>query len=48
MSAGAYENPWTPDLSREAGYAYIVDWPHDDQPICMRALRPDPVRAVPG
>lgn len=34
--------PWiaetlvTPDLLKEAGYAYIMDWPADDQPFWMR------------
>lgn len=34
--------PWisqsklTPDLLQEAGYAYLLDWCHDDQPIWMR------------
>ncbi len=46
MGAGAYENPWTPDLPIEAGYAYIVDCPHDDQPIWMRA-RSVPILSVP-
>jgi allantoinase len=36
MGAGTYENPWTLDLLREAGYTYVMDWPHDDQPIWMR------------
>jgi allantoinase len=36
MGAGAYENSTTPDLLKEAGYEYIMDWPHDDQPIWMR------------
>ena len=34
--------PWisqshlTPDLLQEAGYTYLLDWCHDDQPIWMR------------
>jgi len=34
--------PWisqsrhTPDLLQEAGYAYLLDWCHDDQPVWMR------------
>jgi peptidoglycan/xylan/chitin deacetylase (PgdA/CDA1 family) len=34
--------PWisqsrvTPDLLQEAGYSYMLDWCHDDQPIWMR------------
>lgn len=36
MGAGTYENPWTVDVLQEAGYTYLMDWPHDDQPIWMR------------
>jgi allantoinase len=46
MGAGAYENSWTPDLLKEAGYEYIMDWPHDDQPIWMRT-RAGPILSVP-
>ena len=46
MGAGAYENSTTPDLLREAGYEYIMDWPHDDQPIWMRT-RAGPILSVP-
>jgi hypothetical protein len=46
MGAGAYENPTTPDLLKEAGYEYIMDWPHDDQPIWMRT-RAGPILSVP-
>ena len=46
MGAGAYENPWTPDLLKEAGYEYIMDWPHDDQPVWMRT-RSGPILSVP-
>ena len=34
--------PWisqshvTPDLLQEAGYAYLLDWCHDDQPVWMK------------
>jgi len=34
--------PWisqshrTPDLLQEAGYSYLLDWCHDDQPVWMR------------
>ncbi len=37
--------PWisesraTPDLLQEAGYAYLLDWCHDDQPIWFRTRR---------
>ena len=46
MGAGTYENSWTPDLLKEAGYDYIMDWPHDDQPIWMRT-RAGPILSVP-
>ena len=46
LSGGAYENPWTPDLLKEAGYTYFCDWPCDDQPIWMRT-RSGPLLCVP-
>ena len=45
-------SPWiaetraTPDLLREAGYAYTLNWCHDDQPVPM-ATRAGPLLAVP-
>lgn len=36
MGSGCNESPVTPDLLQEAGYAYLLDWPMDDQPIWMR------------
>lgn len=44
--------PWiaesraTPDLLKEAGYAYILDWCHDDQPVWLRT-RGGPLLSVP-
>ncbi len=44
--------PWiseslvTPDLLKEAGYSYIMDWPCDDQPFWMRT-RAGPILSVP-
>ncbi|MEM7523685.1 MAG: polysaccharide deacetylase family protein [Pseudomonadota bacterium] len=44
--------PWisqsavTPDLLQEAGYAYLLDWCHDDQPIWMKT-RQGRILAVP-
>ncbi|MCX7154397.1 MAG: polysaccharide deacetylase family protein [Proteobacteria bacterium] len=35
MGPGAAENPTTPDLLKEAGYKYTMDWPSDDQPFWM-------------
>jgi allantoinase len=46
MGAGTYENPWTPDLLKEAGYTYLMDWPFDDQPVWMRT-RAGPILSVP-
>src|SRR2546430_786990 len=36
MGAGAYETSVTPDLLKEVGYIYFMDWFCDDQPIWMR------------
>jgi hypothetical protein len=36
MGSGAYETAHTPDLLKELGYRYVMDWPMDDQPIWMR------------
>ena len=33
LGPGAAETPVTPDLLKEAGYEYILDWPCDDQPV---------------
>jgi allantoinase len=44
--------PWiaetsrTPDLIKEAGYDYLMDWPADDQPFWMRT-RSGPLLSVP-
>ncbi len=44
--------PWiaqsaeTPDLLREGGYEYLLDWCHDDQPVWMRT-RSGPILSVP-
>lgn len=44
--------PWiaettvTPDLLKEAGYSFIMDWPADDQPFWMRT-RAGPILSVP-
>lgn len=35
MGPGAAENATTPDLLKEAGYQYTMDWPADDQPFYM-------------
>jgi allantoinase len=46
MGAGAYENSTTPDLLKEAGFTYLMDWPCDDQPIWFRT-RSGPLLSVP-
>jgi peptidoglycan/xylan/chitin deacetylase (PgdA/CDA1 family) len=44
--------PWiaesvaTPDLLKEEGYDYLLDWCHDDQPVWMRT-RSGPILSVP-
>ena len=40
------ETPRTPDLLKEAGYRYLMDWPADDQPFWMRT-RSGPLLSVP-
>jgi peptidoglycan/xylan/chitin deacetylase (PgdA/CDA1 family) len=30
------QSPLTPDLLQEAGYSYLLDWCHDDQPVWMQ------------
>jgi len=46
MGTGAYETPNTPDLLKELGYKYVMDWPMDDQPVWMRT-RSGPILSVP-
>ena len=36
----------TPDLLKEAGFAFLMDWPCDDQPIWLRT-RAGPLMSVP-
>jgi allantoinase len=40
------ESERTPDLLREAGYTYLMDWPADDQPFWMRT-QSGPLLSVP-
>ncbi len=46
-------SPWiaeslsTPDLLAEAGYAYTLNWCHDDQPIALRTRSGKPLWAIP-
>ena len=46
MGAGAYETSHTPDLLKEAGFKYLMDWPMDDQPIWMKT-RSGPILSIP-
>jgi allantoinase len=46
MGAGAYETAHTPDLLKELGYRYLMDWPMDDQPVWLRT-RAGPILSVP-
>lgn len=40
------ESPRTPDLLKEAGYTYVLDWPADDQPFWIRT-RSGPILSIP-
>jgi allantoinase len=40
------ESDATPDLLKEAGYDYVMDWCHDDRPIAL-ATRAGPLLSVP-
>jgi peptidoglycan/xylan/chitin deacetylase (PgdA/CDA1 family) len=40
------ESAVTPDLLKEAGYTYLMDWPADDQPFWMKT-RSGPILSVP-
>lgn len=46
MGAGAYETSVTPDLLKEAGFQYLMDWPMDDQPIWLNT-RSGPILSIP-
>jgi peptidoglycan/xylan/chitin deacetylase (PgdA/CDA1 family) len=46
MGPGANESKVTPDVLKEAGYTYLLDWPFDDQPMWMRT-RSGPLLSVP-
>jgi peptidoglycan/xylan/chitin deacetylase (PgdA/CDA1 family) len=49
---GGWMGPWiseshtTPDLLKEAGLRYLMDWPCDDQPIWMKT-RAGPILTIP-
>jgi hypothetical protein len=46
MGPAAGETNVTPDLIKEAGYRYILEWPADDQPFWLRT-RSGPILSVP-
>jgi hypothetical protein len=46
MGPAAAESNVTPDLLKEAGYTYVMDWPADDQPFWLRT-RSGPILSVP-
>jgi peptidoglycan/xylan/chitin deacetylase (PgdA/CDA1 family) len=46
LGPGILESSLTPDLLKEAGYRYVMDWAMDDQPIWMRT-RAGPLLSVP-
>ena len=41
------QSPVTPDLLAEAGYTYLLDWCHDDQPVWMRTRGGGRILSVP-
>jgi allantoinase len=46
LGPGFGESRATLDLLKDAGYAYVLDWPADDQPFWMRT-RAGPILSVP-
>ncbi len=46
LGPGATSNAITPDLLKENGYRYVLDWPADDQPFWM-STRAGPILSVP-
>jgi len=46
LGPGLAESRATPDLLKEAGYRYVMDWGFDDQPVWMRT-RSGPILSVP-
>ena len=39
MGPWVSESAATPDLLQEAGYRYVMDWGHDDQPVWLKTRR---------
>jgi allantoinase len=46
LGPGLAESRVTPDLLKEAGYSYVMDWPLDDQPVWLKT-RSGPILSVP-
>src|SRR6267154_939272 len=46
LGPGLAESRATPDLLKEAGYRYVMDWGLDDQPVWLRT-RSGPILSVP-
>ena len=46
LGPGISESRVTPDLLKEAGYRYVMDWAIDDQPVWLRT-RAGPILSVP-
>ena len=41
-----FRSAHTPDLLKELGYRYLMDWPMDDQPVWLRT-RSGPLLSIP-
>ena len=46
LGPGLAESRVTPDLLKEAGYRYVMDWPLDDQPVWLKT-RTKPLLNIP-
>ena len=47
MGPWVSETASTPDLLAQAGFDYVMDWAHDDQPTRLRTCGPDDLISVP-
>lgn len=47
LSPWISESPRTPDLLAEAGYGYVMDWAHDDQPVWLATRSGKKILAIP-
>lgn len=41
------QSQYTPDLLQEAGFSYLLDWCHDDEPIYMRTRSGATILSIP-